>query len=291
MKKFLLKPGFEFIFSISFIAILCLPPLLMAQTQKDLEIKIENGDTTVNGKKLQDLSVTDRQEAMKDINHLSGLANNGGNRHMGNGPFYGRRDSIGGRPGRMGFRRDTGVHRRIITENMMLTDTLRGRNGRNGENRTFAFKSRNSDEMPGNMGFRTGMPGPPMMRFERRNSESFNYTSTDDQGIPTRISFRVSEPVHEDLQKISGVEGAKLEINDLSLVPEFTAGKTVLMFSLSSKALADVYLKDGDGKLIWNEKLTGGNFMKAFLLPMNGIYYLHIKQGHSVAVKKIVKEE
>ena len=35
MKKFI-KPGFEFIFSVSLIAILGLPPLVLAQTQKNI---------------------------------------------------------------------------------------------------------------------------------------------------------------------------------------------------------------------------------------------------------------
>src|SRR5580698_10644260 len=83
MKTPILKPGFEFIFALSLIAILGLPPMLMAQDQKDVEIKIMNGDTTVNGKNIKDLSPAERKYALRDIRHLSGddVLNNDGGKH------------------------------------------------------------------------------------------------------------------------------------------------------------------------------------------------------------------
>jgi len=67
MKKNLLKPGYEFIFTLSLLAVLGLPPMLFAQDKKDLNINITNGDTTVNGKKIKDLSPKERKAALKDI--------------------------------------------------------------------------------------------------------------------------------------------------------------------------------------------------------------------------------
>ncbi len=52
MKKFI-KPGFEFIFSVSLMVILGLPPLVLAQSQKNIKIKIINNDTTVNGRDIK----------------------------------------------------------------------------------------------------------------------------------------------------------------------------------------------------------------------------------------------
>jgi hypothetical protein len=66
MKKFI-KPNFEFIFSVSLIAILGLPPLVLAQNQKNIEIKIVNGDTTINGKDIKKLSAQERKEALAEI--------------------------------------------------------------------------------------------------------------------------------------------------------------------------------------------------------------------------------
>jgi hypothetical protein len=87
------------------------------------------------------------------------------------------------------------------------------------------------------------------------------------------------------------VEGPKFEIEDLNIVPEFSTGKTLLTFNLSGKTVAEVKLIDSEGKLIWNEKVTDGRFIKSFVLGLNGIYYLQIKQGNSFAIKRILKEE
>src|ERR1700759_2727793 len=70
MKNLFKKPGFEFMFALSLIFIICLPPLVFAQNNRSVEIRINNGDTVVNGKNIKDLSAADRQQAMKDIDNL-----------------------------------------------------------------------------------------------------------------------------------------------------------------------------------------------------------------------------
>jgi len=87
------------------------------------------------------------------------------------------------------------------------------------------------------------------------------------------------------------IEGGKFEVEDLNIVPEFTSGKTVLMFNLPSKAVAEVKLHDSEGRLLWSEKTVNGNFTKTFTMGLNGAYYLQIKQGSNVSVKKIMKDE
>ena len=74
MKKLLKKPGFEFIFAFALMMILGLPPILLAQikTQKDVDIRIANGDTIINGKNLKDLSGADRESALNDIHAITG---------------------------------------------------------------------------------------------------------------------------------------------------------------------------------------------------------------------------
>src|ERR1700759_1982123 len=99
MKNLLKKPGFEFIFSMALVAILALPPVLMAQnkTQMDMEIRIENGDTTINGKNIKSLSADDRQSALTDINNLRGNMNE---KQLGNNRrnyFFKRTDTAGGK--------------------------------------------------------------------------------------------------------------------------------------------------------------------------------------------------
>jgi hypothetical protein len=305
MKTSFLKPGFEFIFSLSLIVILGLPPMLMAQNQKDLEIKIENGDTTINGKNIRELSPADRQNALRDINHLRGDITintedgKGGKQHI----YFFKRDSVDGKVSRMEFRKrmqENGDRQPFVSEDIVIKDSL----GNIIEEKPGKFKGmgpkmnrryRSMDEMPGNMEFNERnfdeSFNRPMMRFERRNSQSFDYVNTDKDGISTHMSIHVSDASREMLKEIARVEEANLEIKDLTIVPEFTSGKTVLMFNLPAKTIADVKLKDSEGKIIWSDKSTGGSFSKAFVLGLNGIYYLQVKQGKDVVLKRIMKEE
>jgi hypothetical protein len=284
MKTPILKPGFEFIFALSLIAILGLPPMLMAQNQKNEEINIVNGDTTVNGKNIKDISAADRQDALRDIKHISADATDGGN----NSHVY------------IFKRQDSTMRHPMITEDIVVKKDSAGnivemRSGRRLGRNNMRMKMRNMDVVPDKMPWmdRNGA-GPmraPMMGFARRNSQRFSYVSTDNNGISTHISFRVSGVTNDDLKRMPPVEGPTLEISDLNIVPEFSTGKTLLMFSLPAKTVAEVKLIDSNGKALWKEKATGGSFSKTFVIGLNGIYYLQVKQGNGVAVKRIVKEE
>jgi hypothetical protein len=54
-----------------------LPLLVFAQGNKNMDITIINGDTTINGKNIKELSPKDREQALKDIDNLSGPETNG----------------------------------------------------------------------------------------------------------------------------------------------------------------------------------------------------------------------
>jgi hypothetical protein len=261
MKKHFVKPGFEFIFSFSLVMILGLPPVLLAQikTQKDIEIKIENGDTTVNGKNIKDLSAADRESVLTDINNL----NKNNNKHR---IFtFKRRDTLGGdemMPGKM----------KKMNREMALS------------------YRRDGDKAPGRMEMRERQFDRPMRRFDR-NSQNFEYVNIDKDGVNTHVSFRVSDVSNDDLKRMPYVEGPKFEIKDLNLVPQFSSGKILLMFNLLSKYPAEVKLSDSEGKFLWSEKAIGGTFSKSFALGLNGIYYLQVKQGKNISLKRIMKEE
>jgi len=286
MKTPILKPGFEFIFALSLLAILGLPPMLMAQDQKDVEIKIVNGDTTVNGKNIKDLSLVERKEAMRDIRHLSAddmTNNDGGKRHMF---VYKQRDSI--RTDGHDFRGITGA---VITRD----DSIRNMKMMKRDQMMRNMPPGSMDNTPDGMTWkgRTGR-GPmrePMMGFASRNSQNFSYVTTDNEGISTRVTYHVADVTNDDLKRMPHVEGARLEVTDLSIVPQFTTGKTLLIFSLPGKGSAEVKLVDSDGKVLWTERSTGETFSKSFALGLNGVYYLQVKQGNGVAVKRIMKEE
>jgi len=278
MKKFFLKPGFEFIFALSLMVILGLPPMLMAQNQKDMDIQIVNGDTTVNGKNIKQLSADERREALKDINRMNTTQLND------NSVFnFKRKDSVGGR-----------MNHFEIRKRRMEKDSVGGMfSGHPGSPRkmeyNFALRNRSGDE--DNMGFRRGSANGPMMRLERKNTQNFNYSTTDKDGISTHVTFHVSEVSNDDLKKMPYVEGGKFELFDLNIVPQFSTGKTLLMFNLPSKKAAEVKLTDDEGKILWTEKTMTGTFSKTFVLGLNGVYFLQVKQGNDISVKKIMKEE
>jgi hypothetical protein len=290
MKPHRIKPGFEFIFSLSLMAIIGLPLLVFSQDVKNMEIKITNGDTVINGKNIKELSPAARQDALKDIDnlgHIGAPANNVVIRKR-RGTDTGTRSIIFEKrrfaDGDGSFSRDSGK-------------TFKFRLKRQGDkDSTFTFNYR----MNGNPGerfeegekeFNFRMRRPGMEGFRRRNVQSFEYSNTGTDGISTHVSFRVSDPSPEKIKTFIGSEKAELDVKDLNLVPEFSSGKTMLMFSLPTKSVADVKFTDNEGKLIWSAKAVNGSFNKSFGLGLNGVYFLQVKQGGKVALKRIVKEE
>ena len=296
MKNLLKKPGFEFVFSMALVAILALPPVLLAQnkTQRDMEIRIENGDTTVNGKNIKSLSAEDRQSALIDINNLHGnmdekqFKGNGGRNY-----FFKRIDTAGGKTMHMEFRRRTpGNGDGPMMSRRFERDTLkigqRRKMGDGNKKMTFSYRfDENTDDMrPRDRGFNRDM-----RRHERRNTQNFDYENTNNDGVVTHLTFHVSEASDDDLKRMEYVEGPKFDIRDLNIAPQFSSGKILLTFDLATKAPAVVKLSDSEGKTLWTEKTATGAFSKSFALGLNGVYYLQVKQGKNIALKRIMKEE
>ncbi|MDB5128192.1 T9SS type A sorting domain-containing protein [Mucilaginibacter sp.] len=297
MKKFI-KPGFEFIFSVSLIAILGLPPLVLAQTQKNIEIKIVNGDTTINGKDIKKLSAQERKDALAEMDNLPQTPIYNNNSVVTNRKIVIERQTTGN-----GKNNQITIERNIDNDGPVIADfdtkdsarkDVRVRLKRlKGADSVQAFTYRFDTDLS-DMGMKTFSFNMPRHKqgfeFSSRNSQTFNYSNTDNDGINTNISFRVSEPSKEKLKRIAGTEKAELVLNDLNLVPEFSTGKTTLSFNLPAKTIADVKFTDTDGKVLWTDKTTAGIFSKKISLPLNGVYYLQVKQGVNTAVKKIIKE-
>jgi len=276
MKKLItLKPGFELIFALSVMAIFVLPVVVCGQGKYDkkMSIIIQNGDTTVNGKKLKDLSPQERKEAL-------GVFDNNDRPHW-------RRNGQGNS---FGFRGDSArdYQFKIDTNSTMWTD----RGGRLPE-----MLRRMMPDMQnfGQPHWEMRAPDGPEMNDRRsfgrnrRDMQEFNFSNTDKNGVYTSISFRVSKATTEDAKRIAKTEKADLELEDLTLTPEFTSGKTLLNFSLTDKASAEVTFTNADGKALWTAKASN-SFIKSFVIPTNGYYYLVVKQGSKTAVKRVVKE-
>jgi len=294
MKANWTKPGFELIFALSIISIMTLPLLVFAQGNKNIDINIANGDTTINGKNIKDLSFEERKQALKDIDNLTGPETNGKQR------IVIKRRSL----------TDTGernmIYKRRFFNNDDLTENHHFFN--DSAKHVFKFRMKRPDGDDSTVTFNYRMNGNPdeflndhMRNFnyslrERENSrhrniQRFDYTNTGKEGISTHTSFRVSDASPEKIKNVTGSEKAELELRDLNLVPEFSSGKTLLMFNLSTKTAAEVKFTDSEGKLIWSEKITNGEFHKSFPLGLNGVYFLQVKQGNKVALKRVVKED
>lgn len=312
MKKRLVKPGFELIFSLSLIAIFGLPPVVFAQNTKNrnIEIAITNGDTIVNGKNIKDLPADQRKEALKDILNLSDdhdklmsgnqrfIIRSRGNRDTGKNMIIERRRFNDGEHGfalrgdsmhtmRYRYRTPDGKDS-VMTFNFRMNPDREFRMSPDREFRMdpheFEFRNRDFNfDMPAMRGIE--------LRMHRRNSQHFSYSTTGSDGMTTNVNFNVSDASPEKNKQLTGSEKADLQLSDLSLVPEFTSGKTLLIFSLPAHTAADVKFMDHDGKVIWTEKSMNGSFSKSFPLGLNGNYLLEVKQAGKTALKRIIKEE
>jgi hypothetical protein len=267
MKKPPFKPGFEFIFSLCILAILGLPPLVFAQTTKDLQITINNSDTTINGKNIKDLSANDRKEALKNIKEISVISSD----EKGHQPPVIANSDI-----------KRSIHLKILKDDVGSKDSIIILDNGTGDKprhrmlkHDYVIKNDND------------------IRGSHRNTQNFVFNNIDNDGIVTHVSYHVSEHpamLDYDAGKQGDTQMDMLDLMDLSIVPEFASGKTLLMFSLPTKAIADIQFKDSKGTLLWSAKATNGVFSKNFPLGLNGAYYLQVKQGGKVAVKKIEKE-
>lgn len=328
MKKLISKPGFEVIFSLSLFAILCLPPLVMAQTQKDFEIKIVNGDTTINGKNIKTLSAQERKEAMTELNNMGGtfemkidgkgdndiiirknrkrggkmdvlverrrdVMRNGapampppphmnGNEDPASSPyktdFYSNNDALEPAPPRIRLRKLTRIQGDSSMARRLSPGRFELRDDQPMELRVERFR----DERRNNR--------PMRMRFDNRNVQNFDFENTDRDGVSTHIGFRVTDAMPEARGSIAGPDKNYLNLNDLSLSPEFSTGKTLLSFNLPAKTTAVVTLTDNQGQTLLSIKAVGGSFSKKVTMPLNGAYMLTVKQGAASVTKRIIKE-
>lgn len=299
-RKITPRTGFELLFACGIAAIMILPTVVMAQDNKNLEITIHNGDTIINGQNIKNMNAAERRQALNELKRLTG-------RH--------ERMMLQMHPGTPPPAPAPGSDQGMIIEkegdqwvmrDRVSVDTLRNRPLHlrrrlfdttdvvlHSVERDPRLNTPPAEPWGDGMGrgqfFRRGPGEGRMGMMGRRNSENFTFETTDDNGISTRISYRVTTPEGMHLKNIAGVDRSDLEITDLKLVPDFTSGKTTIMFDLPTKAAATAEFTDSEGKTLWEEK-GSGFFEKNFALPLNGIYYLKIKQGGKICVKQIFKE-
>lgn len=278
VKKITTMPGFELLFAVSIAAIFILPSTVLAQDTRNLEISIMNGDTVINGINIKDMNSREREAALRDINKIKMPRNRLRLRKMED-PGLAPIDSVE-RSYVMGDRnaKQTTVDFFIERPDVITDTAIAMATGR--EHNRMRMRERR---------------GMPMRRFLPRNMQKFTFENTDNNGVTTTVHYTVSEGRQAWRHEIDGEaknadEKNELTLSNIRMLADFSSGKTTLMFDLPAKTLATAELTDSEGKVIFNDKVSGGLFNRSFALPLNGFYQLKVKQGGKTAVREIYKE-
>jgi len=316
MKKYILNPHL-LLMGFFVLIIISSGSSVKAQEEKKVtkSIIISNGDTIVNGKKLSEADKEERTRLRKEFTEMEGNTKGlGGHnedrviilkRNSKEPPVLNWND---GNPKEFELRLEKNmpgdVHVFKFDGNEMNVDTLM---------KGFDFKMDGLDSnlrkriitMHRNFDLKeprmSGRIAPPMV-FERRmmpgaeertNSSSFNYNQIDKDGISNRMNIRISDAEKEQLKKITGSESmtAALDVEDLTLFPNFSTGKLGLSFNMESRGPVKVKILDSQLNQVYADEAANfsGNYMKQINLPKNGIYYISIKQNTGWYVKKLIK--
>ena len=298
-----------------------------AQSQEKKEIRrtiiINDRDTIINGKKLSEASPAERKALLKELAETKknikepGRLREGGKeekeivikrrskepkdlkRRLEDSREFNFRFEDGDKNARifrlnpdslmMAFGDDS-----LMNEIKINIDGLDSnlRKGMITMNRSF----RRAPGIPDRPQARVYMGEPGMFENEfggrRNNSQNFNYVSTDKDGISSRMSIRVSEAGSDVMKKLNGNNNTELDVNDLTLSPNFSSGKISLTFSINEKGPVEVTLLDNNLKELFKDKqpLTNQTYFKQLSLQKNGLYYIRISQGSKTYIRKVIKE-
>ena len=280
MKNYMPNPHFLLV-SFFVLIIISSGSSLKAQEEKVIKhtIIINNGDTIINGKKLNGANKEEQALMRKEFNFnfddkLPGGVHvfkfNGDSLMLGmhtDGLMNGFRFKMDGL--------DSNLKKRIIT--MRRDMELSVPNMRERALPRSMFLDRNE-----------------YSAFERNNSSSFNYNYTDNDGISTRMNIRISQAGKDQLKKITGTETISnpLDVIDITIFPNFSSGKLGLLFNLASRGITKVRILDSDLKVVFSDEAANfsGNYIKQIALPKNGLYYLSVSQNGNWFVRKLIKD-
>ena len=300
MKKYILNPHL-LLMGFFVLIIISSGSSVKAQQEKRVikSIIISNGDTIINGKKLSEVDKQERIRLRKEFSEMEsttkGFEGNSESRVIirkrtsKEAPVLNWND---GNPKEIELRveknmpediqifkfegdgLDSNLRKRVITMNRNFNLNELGMGGRNTPPTVF-----DQGRMPG--------------AAERKNSASFNYNNIDKDGIPSRMNLRIIEAGKDQLTKIMGSESmtSTLNVEDLTLFPNFSTGKLGLSFNMESRGPVKVKVLDSQLNQVYADEATNfsGNYMKQISLPKNGIYYISIQQNASWFVKKLIK--
>ena len=300
MKKYILNPHL-LLMGFFVLIIVSSGSSVKAQQEKRVikSIIISNGDTIINGKKLSEVDKQERIRLRKEFSEMEsntkGLEENS--------------------EGRVIIRKRTSKEAPVLNWNDGNPKEFELRVEKNipGDVHIFEFEGDDLDSnlrkrvITMNRNFNLNEPGmggrntPPMVferrimpeAAERKNSSSFNYNNIDKDGISSRMNLRISDADKDQLKKITGSESMTsiLNVEDLTLFPNFSTGKLGLSFNMESRGLVKVKILDTELNQVYADEAANfsGNYIKQISLPKNGIYYISIQQNSGWYVRKLIK--
>lgn len=316
MKKYILNPHL-LLMGFFVLIIISSGSSVKAQEEKKVtrSIIISNGDTIVNGKKLSDANKEEQIRLRKEFSEMEGNTKGFGGqneerviirkRNSKEPPVLKWNDE---NPKEFELRLDKNmpgdVHIFNFDGDDINVDTLiKGFNfnidGLDSNLRKRVITMRRNFDLkeprmsgrfvPPTVIERRMMPGAE----ERTNSSSFNYNHIDKDGIPSRMNIRISDAEKEQLKKITGSESltTALNVEDLTLFPNFSTGKVGISFNMESRGAVKIKILDSQLNQVYADEAANfaGNYMKQIALPKNGIYYISIKQNTGWFVRKLIK--
>jgi len=327
VKKFIFNPH---LMLIVFITLIVVSSSSAAKAQADKKasqsIIIKNGDTTINGKKLSEADQKERIRLRQVFRDMEGrikgkgeineiiIGRKGDNPHI----LHWEDDKMKEldfdldhkMPGRLHvfkFDGDSSMSFDFNTDTLMkefrfqidgLDSNLKKRIIT--MHRDMVPVAPNMPRLP-----RAPMNTVPPMAFEfersefpgmwnRNNSSSFNFNSTDKNGISSRMNIRLSDAEKSKLKTITGIEntGNLLDVKDLTLFPNFSNGKLGISFNLESKGTVQIKILNTDLKPLFTDEVSNfnGSYMKQISLVENGVYYVTVDQNKVWFIKKLIKE-
>ncbi len=324
MKRFILNPHLMMIGFITLIVVSS-DSSVKAQDEKRISrsIIIKNGDTVVNGKKLSEVSQEERIRLKREFKEMENrIKGRGGkdneiiisskpdaphvlqwnDRDLSELEFDLKNDI----PGEMPLFKFNGDSMSFNFNADTILQELRFQMNGLDSNLRKRIITMHRNMMP--RGPR--IPGTPMRTnppmafdFERRgfpdwrninNSSSYNYNSTDKNGISNRMSIRISDAEEAKLKTITSLEKVEnlLEVKDMMLFPNFSNGKLGISFNLETKGPIKLCILNSDLKQLFTDEITNfnGSYMKQVSVLENGVYYISINQNKAWYVKRFVKE-
>lgn len=313
MKRYLLNPH---LLLMGFFVLIIVSSGLSVRAQVERKmvrsIIITNGDTIVNGQKLNEANKEDRIRLRKELKEMGqevdGTTENRViiRKNKGKEPLIlnWNENTDGEMKKDLENGKMEGPSRFYFNEkNMNLDSLLNGFNFKidgldsNLTKRIITMHGNFDSDEP-RLGARMSpdrpAPRSPMpLGEQRRNSSSLSFTHMDKDGIQSKMNIRISDIEKENLEKITGSKGSisNLEVEDLTIYPVFSTGKIGLSFNLSMKTPLKIKILNSEFKQVYTDEVINfnENYSKQISLPKNGVYYIAIKRNNNWFMRKMIK--